>query len=128
MTIIDDDIPGITVEPTEISVREGATATYTVVMDTRPSNSTGRVIITINDPANSDVTAEPASWTFTNSNWNVPRTVTVSAAHDDNSVAEPDVSITHTISPNSDWKYRDLTVDSVTVTITDDDDAPSGSR
>ena len=37
VTIVDDDTAGVTVTPTELSVDEGADATYTVRLDTKPT-------------------------------------------------------------------------------------------
>ena len=117
VTIVDDDFVGVTVEPTAISVAEGATATYTVVLDTRPSKN---VTVTIIDPSNTEVTAEPGALTFTPSNWHVPRTVTVAADHDGDAIDEATTTITHTVSSAFE-EYDDLSADNVTVTVTDDD-------
>ena len=66
----------------EVKVPENGTATYTVVLDAVP---TGRVIITVakQDGGDADLTASPASLTFTTGNWSTPQTVTVRAADDD---------------------------------------------
>ena len=114
---------GVTVNPTEVTVTEGGTATYTVVLDSEP---TGNVTVTIQDPTgNTDVTADPVSLTFTDQTWSTAQTVTVRAAEDDNGDDET-VPITHTVAG-----YRTVTVaDDVTVTVADDvtvtveDDAP----
>ena len=117
VTINDDDTAGVTVTPTVLEVEEGVAATYTVVLDTRPSRD---VRVTINDPANTDVTAEPARVTFTPDNWDEPRTVTVWAAQDSDATDEAATAITHTITSTFD-QYDGLSADSVTVTVTDDD-------
>ena len=117
VTINDDDTAGVTVTPTALEVEEGVAATYTVVLDTRPSRN---VRVTINDPANTDVTAEPAWVTFTPDNWDEPRTVTVWAAQDSDATDEAATAITHTITSTFD-QYDGLSADSVTVTVTDDD-------
>ena len=102
VTINDDDIAGVTVDPTDISVVEGSTSTYTMVLDTRPY---GDVTVTINDPSNTEITADPPSLTFNTANWKVPQTVTVTAAHDVDRVDEPEVDVTHTVSSNGDGDY-----------------------
>ena len=117
VTINDDDTAGVTVTPTALEVEEGVAATYTVALDTRPSRN---VRVTINDPANTDVTAEPAWVTFTPDNWDEPRTVTVWAAQDSDATDEAATAITHTITSTFD-QYDGLSADSVTVTVTDDD-------
>ena len=117
VTIIDDDFVGVTVRPTEITVTEGATATYTVVLDTRPSRN---VTVTIIDSLNTEVTAEPGALTFTPTNWHTPKTVTVAAAHDGDAIDEATTTITHTVSSAFE-EYDGLSADSVTVTVTDDE-------
>ena len=66
-----------------------------MVLDTRPSRN---VTVTIHDPANTEVTAEPASRTFTPNNWHVAKTVTVTAGHDSDVTDEAAATITHTVS------------------------------
>ena len=67
VTVTDDETAGVTVTPTSLTVNEGGMNTYTVVLDTQP---TATVTVTIVDPTdNADVTANPASLTFTTSNW-----------------------------------------------------------
>ena len=69
VSITDDDTAGVTVTPVSLTVAEGGTATYTVVLDSQP---TGDVTVAVNDPTdNTDVTADPASLTFTTTGWNV---------------------------------------------------------
>ena len=115
VTVTDNDMPGVTVTPTSLTVAEGGSGTYTVVLDTQPS---GDVTVTIVDPTdNADVTAEPAALTFTTANWNSAQTVTVSAAQDDDTDGDT-ATVTHTVSGYGSV----VTGASVTVTVTDDDD------
>ena len=113
VNITDDDTAGVTVNPTSLTLDEGGTATYTVVLDTEP---TGDVTVTIQDPTdNTDVIAGPASLAFTDQNWDTAQTVTVSAAQDDNAGDET-ATITHTVAG-----YGTVTTaDDVTVAVADD--------
>ena len=54
--------------------------------------------------------------TFTTDAWNTPQTVTVTANHDDDAVADDPVVLTHTVSGGD---YEDVTVADVKVTITE---------
>ena len=117
VTINDNDTAGVTVTPTALTIEEGNSDTYEVVLDTRPSRN---VTVTIHDPANTEVTAEPASRTFTPDNWNVAKTVTVTAGHDSDGIDEGATTITHTVSSTFE-QYDGLEADDVTVTVTDDD-------
>ena len=119
VTITDDDTDGVTVSPTAVTVTEGGTVTYTVVLDTEPA---GNVTVTVNDPAdNTDVTADPAALTFTDQNWNVAQTVTVSAAQDGDA-ADETATVTHTVASTADADYQGISTDDVAVTL--EDDAP----
>ena len=118
VTIIDNDTVGVTIAPSELTVSEGMTAMYTVVLDTEPA---GNVTVTIQDPAdNTDVTADPASLTFTDQNWDTAQTVTVSAAEDDNADDET-ATITHTVASTADTAYEDISTEDVEVMVEDDE-------
>ena len=96
---------------------EGASATYTVVLDALPASD---VVITVTSD-NSDVTASPATLTFTSSNWDTAQTVTVAAAEDADAVDDA-ASITHAVvAAGSADEYDDATIAGVAVTVVDDD-------
>jgi hypothetical protein len=116
VSITDNDVAGVTVSPTTVTVAEGETATYQVKLNTLP---TGTVIVTINDPTdNTDVTADTASLSFDSANWDTFQDVTVRAAEDDDAEDET-ATVTHTVSG-----YGTVTTaDSVTVTVTDNEPA-----
>ena len=116
VTILDDDTAGVTVTPLELTINEGATSSYTVVLDSTPT--WGNATVTIN-PANTDVTVNPGQLTFTKDNWSEHQIVTVTAIHDHDAVDE-EVTITHTVTSAFD-QYNNLTADSVTVNVTDID-------
>ena len=125
VTVTDNDTAGLTVTPTSLAVNEGGTNTYTVVLDTQP---TATVTVTIVDPTdNTDVTADPASLTFTDSDWSTEQTVTVSAA-EDNDASNDTARLTHSAT-STDTDYQGITISSVTVTVTDNESPspPSGS-
>ena len=116
VTIRDDDTAGVTVTPTEVSVVEGQSGSYRVVLDSQP---TGDVTITVSGYSGTDITPSPASLTFTPGNWNIAQVVTVTAAHDGDSTAPPDITLTHTVSGGD---YEGLKADDVVVSITEDDE------
>ena len=116
-TIRDDDTAGVTVSDTSLDIDEGDSDTYTVVLDSQPTHN---VTITVNDPSNTDVTAEPADLTFTPTNWDTAQTVTVTASQD-NGHDDEDGTVTHTAA-STDTKYAGISIGSVLVNVTDDDD------
>ena len=117
VTVTDDETVGVTVSPTSLTIGEGGSGTYTVVLDTQP---TGDVTVTIVDPTdNTDVKAEPAALTFTTTNWNSAQTVTVSAVLDADT-DDDTATVTHTVSG-----YGSVSsAASVTVTVAEDPTAP----
>ena len=85
-TITDDDTRGITVRPTlvdfigTITLDEGATSTYTLVLDSQP---TGPVTIQVARKSTDHfISVAPASLTFTTSNWKIPQGVVVTGLED----------------------------------------------
>ena len=110
VTVTDNDTPGVTVTPTSLTVGEGGSGTYTVALNTLPA---GGVTVAIVDPTdNTDVTAEPASLTFTTTNWSTAQTVTVSAVQDTDATDDT-ATVTHTVSGYGSV----VTAASVTVTV-----------
>ena len=117
VTIIEDDTTGVTISITALEVAEGDTGHYTIVLDTEP---TADVTVEIQAPEDTDITVAPLTLTFTADNWNTPQTVTVTAAQDDDAVADDPLTLTHAVSGGD---YEDVTAAGVEVTITEDDTA-----
>ena len=113
VTIEENDTPAVTLSTVSLVIAEGEEATYTVALDTQPSDD---VTVVINDPTdNTDVTAAPASLTFTRSNWSAPQTVTVTTVTDHDTETDT-ATITHTVSGGD---YAAVTAKNVDVTVTD---------
>ena len=122
----DNEIPpptGITVAPVNglITTEAGASATFTVVLQSMPSAD---VTVPLSSSNTAEGTVAPALLTFTTANWNIQQTVTVTGQDD----ALDDNDVQYTIvtgDPSSlDAGYDALTandVADVTVTNTDDD-------
>ena len=120
LSITDDDVRGVTVTPTALTLTEGGDPndvnTYTVVLRSEP---TGPVSITLAVTGDSDVTASTETLRFTTSNWDMPKTVTMSAAEDPDTV-EDTAMVAHTPSGAD---YAGVTAASVSVMVPDDDTA-----
>ncbi len=116
VTVEDDDEHGVRISPTDLTIPEGESRTYTVVLETQP---TGPVTVTPSAAGDPDVSVISAALTFTAETWNRAQTVTVSAAHD--SDAENDAAtVSHAVSGGG---YGSATVPDVAVTVEDDDSA-----
>ena len=114
-------VTGVTVEPTELTIEEGGTGTYTVVLNSRPASA---VTVSMFAPAGTDLSVDILP-VFTASNWDEPQTVTVTAGEDEDQEDDTDTIAHRTASADS--GYHDLTVDGVEVTVTDND-AGAGVR
>ena len=114
--------PGITVTPVTglVTTEAGATATFTVRLDTLP---TADVTIALTSSDTTEGTVSPSSLTFTPSNGTTPRTVTLTGA--DDLVDDGDVPFTVTTAPASsaDPAYSGRDAADVSATNQDDDTA-----
>jgi len=113
-------LPSISLNESDTSTivtESGATDTYTLTLGTQP---TADVVVSVT--GTDQIMVSPVALTFTQQNWDVPQTVTVSAV--DDSVVEGDHApvITHS-AVSADAGYNGISVADVTVTITDNDSA-----
>ncbi len=104
---------GLAVAPANLTIGEGSSGTFTLALAAVP---TGPVTVALSSD-NSDVTVNPASLTFTTSDWSIEQTVMASAAEDADSANE---SATLTVDPSG-GGYDAVADGSVVVTVTDRD-------
>ena len=109
-------VAGVTLSASALTVEEGGSGHYTVVLDSQP---TDEVTVAIRG-ASGDVTASPASLLFTRANYSTAQTVTVTAAEDDDAVTDTAVTLTHSASGGG---YGTVRIEAVTVSISEDDEA-----
>ncbi len=117
-TITDDDTRGVMVSATTLTVPEGGTATYTVVLTSQPTDDV-TVTPSLAAGSSSDVTFSPTSLTFGTTDWDQVQTVTVAAGHDDDVVADA-ATIKHAATGGD---YASAPTGEVSVGVTDDDQA-----
>ena len=116
----DDDVAGVSVSESRLTVPEGGSATYTVALDTPPTAAV-EIAVAKEAGGDADLTVAPSSLTFTTSNWNTAQTVTVTAADDDDAAAGA-ATIAHTASSvDSGYDGIAITIASVTATESDTD-------
>ena len=113
-TIADDDQRAVTFEPTALTVPEGGSSSYTVVLGSQP---TGPVTVT---PVTTspELTVDPAELRFTPADWQSPRTVTVTADQDGDAVADAPAHVEHVARGGG---YADAFDTPVSATIVEDD-------
>ena len=121
VTLVDDDARGVTASQTAVSVDEDSSTSYTVVLASEP---TAPVTVTVSGTSGTDLTApaEGLVLTFTPQNWDVPQTVTVTAADDADVLADAAVELSHAVS-GGDYGATAVPGPVVTVTIVENDTA-----
>ena len=115
---VTDDDKGVAVSPTTLTVDEGGDGEYTLALKAEPSAKV-RVRVRPHSILGTDVRVNPGEVSFTPSNWETAQTVTVTAVEDDDAVNDK-VTVAHVTFGIG---YSRLPVDSVTVTVEDDDTA-----
>ena len=115
VTVTDNDTAGVTVSPGSLAVTEGASGTYTVVLNTQPTES---VTISVSG-AGSKVSLSSESLVFGISNWGTAQTVTVTAGTDPDA-SDESATLTHASSGGG---YDSVRIGSVKVSVTDKDKA-----
>ena len=124
--------PGITLSRESLALEEdptvggGTTAhqgTYTAVMDSPPPAGCNLVVVDIAID-NADVTTNIGAITFSSTGWDTPVPVTVTASQDGDSTHDT-ATISHSIGtpycPSGTDYTASLAIDSLTVTVNDDD-------
>ena len=114
--------PGVRLSAAELTVAEGGTGTYTVVLTAKPGAdvtvtvASGDEDVTVDTDAG--MTGDQSALTFTATDWSTAQTVTVKADEDDDSTHDS-ATLTHTVAgPNG---YAGLAAPTLTVAVTDDD-------
>ena len=114
--------PGITVNPTSglVTTESGGTATFTIVLDTRPNAS---VSIGLSSSNTLEGTVSPSSVTFSTSNWSSQRTVTVTGVNDVPPVVDGNIAYTiiTAAATSTDPSYNGRNAADVSVTNNDND-------
>ena len=116
MNLTDDDSAGVTVTPTSLTIPEGGGLAYRVMLTSRPSHD---VTVTVTHSGDRDIGIDDQELTFTDSDWKTARTVTVTAAQDDDAIDDTAI-FSHSVA-STDADYNGITVSEVEVTVTDDE-------
>ena len=125
LTLTDDDTAGVTFSPTTLTVTEqGASQSFTVVLDSEPTggtNGTTWVGLTPSDTDELDLNSAltyPYNLSFTTSNWDTAQTVAVTALGDSDR-ANDSKQIRYTVDGYTGGEVTNQLA--VTVTVIDDD-------
>jgi Ca2+-binding RTX toxin-like protein len=119
-TIINDDRPGITVDPITglVTTEAGGNSTFSVKLNSQPS---ANVTVGLSSSNPAEGTVSTPTLTFTPANWNQLQTVTVTGV--DDNVADGNIAynIVTAAATSTDSNYNNLNPDDVSVTNTDNE-------
>ncbi len=110
----DNDENGLVLSRSSVRLNEGDRTTYTVVLQSQPSEN---VTVSVSGDDTGAVTVDPANLTFTRDNWDTAQTVTVRGIEDDDATDER-VTVTHIA------QGQGYEADRPTLTVTVDDNDP----
>ena len=120
VTNTDNDTAGVTVTEsggtTDIT-EGGATDTYTIVLNTEPTDN-----VAVSISSDVDSTVSTSSIVFTTANWNTAQTVTVTAVDDAITEGAHISTVTHTVT-STDLGYDAIAASDVVSNVTDNDTA-----
>ena len=125
-TVVDTNTAAVNIQPPGglTTTEAGGTATFAVSLTSKPGNdptTNAPLTVTIN-VASSDTTegtVSPARLTFTQANWNVPQTVTITGVDDLLRDGNVDYQVNLDISGSTDPNFAALQLQPVTVTNND---------
>ena len=109
ITLLDDDVPGVVVEPTSLTIYEGDSSSYAVRLATRPASE---VKVAVAVPADAPLQVAPAILTFTPQTWSADQQLTVTV--DEAPATYADVQLTHSVAGGG---YAGVMAPPVTVTV-----------
>ncbi len=110
---------GITVSAiTKSTTEAGGTGTFTVVLDSQPTND---VVVGLTSDDLTEGTVSPASLTFTSVNWETPQTVTVTGVDDALDDGDIAFNIITAAATSADLNYNGINASNVAVTNIDHD-------
>jgi gliding motility-associated-like protein len=112
VTIVNNDVATIVVNPVSVTVAENGIATFTVSLSAAPP--TGSVIIDLVSNNTSVATINTVLVTFTGANYNIPQTITVTGV---NNNIVPDASTTISLTVNDALSYDGYDGVSATVNV-----------
>ena len=96
----DDDVPAVLVKPAHLTVIEDGSSEYRVTLQAAPTSD---VTVSISG-VSGDLSLSRTSLVFTTGNYDNPQSVSVTAADDDDSIRDADVTLTHRASGAAEYQ------------------------
>ena len=117
LTVNDDDI-GFTLSSNDITINEGASETFTVVLDGPPSNV---VQLDLQSQNSSIATVQQTSISFNTINWNIPQVIVLDGLDDGNQPSQSTQIVVSIYDPGSDSQFDNLPDQTISVNVLNTD-------
>ena len=95
VNIKDSGSPDLAVNPTSLTITEGESDSYSVVLTKLPTKTVNVAVEMV--PESREVRLDRTRLSFTTSNWNKEQTVKVSLSEDDDAVTDGSVTLVHKV-------------------------------
>ncbi len=118
VTVTNNDLASIVVNPGTVTVTENGTATFTVALSAAPAS--GSVVIDLTSNNTAVATINIPQLTFTTGNWNIPQTITVTGVNN-NTIPNTSTTISLTVNNALSYDGFDGVTATVNVNVTNDD-------
>ena len=116
VAVTDDEMAGVSILPEELTIAEGGSDSYEVVLTSQPAHE---VTVTITHSGDGGISIDDQELTFTDTDWNQAQTVSVLTSQDDDAIDDT-ATFGHTVT-STDGDYNGITASEVAVTVTDDE-------
>ncbi len=117
VTVNDDDSKSLVLSAPSLTVDEGDNDTITVRLGSEPAGGNVTISVSKASGGSGDVSATPANLSFDANDWQTPKTLTITAAEDNDAVDESTTTFNLSASGGD---YGSIT-DSFTVSVTEND-------
>ncbi|MCU4164289.1 Ig-like domain-containing protein [Carboxylicivirga caseinilyticus] len=117
INVTDNQTPDFVLSTQVLSVDENSSGSLTVTLNSQPTNP---VTINLTSDDTDIATVSPASITFTNSDWNDLKTITISGVDDADLLNEATI-ITAAVAVGSDAGFTSIANKTINITVSDDD-------
>ena len=123
-TIVDDDTPQVKITPSTLVIAETGTTSADFVM-TLSGEPTAPVTVTLTTDDNTECIVSPNELTVTSLTWQTGATATVTSVDETSDDGDQICTVITSAADSQDTDYDGLVVPDVSVTVIDDDGAPS---
>ena len=106
VAVTDDETASVSITPTELTIAEGGSDSYQVVLTSQPAHD---VTVSISRTGDGDISIDEEELTFTGSDWKQAQTVKVAASQDEDARDDRATfshAVASTVRTTTGWRFR----------------------